>query len=76
MKCYEDCYKEFFLCIKLMESSNMYVLNYQVSSVQSFMNFLHLGQVTHTPQGMETLRHFLFDVCGVSAEWKMEDVLE
>ena len=25
---------------------------------------------------METLRHFLFNVCGVAAEWKMEDVLE
>lgn len=25
---------------------------------------------------METLRQFLFDVCGVSADWKMEDVLE
>ena len=35
-----------------------------------------MGQVTHTHEGMETLQHFLFDVCGVSAEWKMEDVLE
>ena len=24
---------------------------------------------------METLRHFLFDVCGVDAGWNMEDVL-
>lgn len=32
--------------------------------------------MTHTPEGMETLKHFLFDVCGVSAGWKMEDVLE
>jgi len=32
--------------------------------------------VTHTPEGMETLKHFLFDVCGISAGWKMEDVLE
>ena len=35
-----------------------------------------MGQVTHTHEGMETLQHFLFDVCGVSAEWKMKDVLE
>ncbi|XP_058732021.1 uncharacterized protein LOC131603640 [Vicia villosa] len=33
-------------------------------------------EVTHTPEGMDTLKHFLFDVCGISAEWKMEDVLE
>jgi len=33
-------------------------------------------QVTHSTQGMETLRHFLIDVCGVTAEWKMQDVLE
>ena len=25
---------------------------------------------------METLRHFLFDVCGVTADWEMQDVLE
>lgn len=33
-------------------------------------------QVTHSTQGMETLRHFLIDVCGVTADWKMQDVLE
>lgn len=32
--------------------------------------------MTHSPKGMETLRHFLFDVCGVSADWKMEDLME
>ena len=24
---------------------------------------------------METLRYFLFDICGVHADWKMEDVM-
>ncbi|KAK9265367.1 hypothetical protein L1049_003517 [Liquidambar formosana] len=33
-------------------------------------------EVTHSPEGMETLRYFLFDVCGVTAGWKMEDVLD
>ncbi|XP_042407476.1 GMP synthase [glutamine-hydrolyzing]-like [Zingiber officinale] len=33
-------------------------------------------EVTHSPRGMETLRHFLLDVCGISADWKMQDVLE
>lgn len=25
---------------------------------------------------METLQHFLFDVCGMIADWKIQDVLE
>jgi len=25
---------------------------------------------------METLRRFLFDVCGIIADWKMQDVLD
>lgn len=25
---------------------------------------------------METLRRFLFDVCGVTGDWKMQDVME
>lgn len=33
-------------------------------------------QVTHSPGGMETLTYFLFNVCGVSAGWKMENVME
>lgn len=32
--------------------------------------------MTHSPEGMETLRYFLFDVCGVSAGWNMENVLD
>uniref|UniRef100_A0A0C9RXF2 GMP synthase [glutamine-hydrolyzing] n=1 Tax=Wollemia nobilis TaxID=56998 RepID=A0A0C9RXF2_9CONI len=33
-------------------------------------------EVTHSVHGMETLRHFLFKVCGVAADWKLQDVLE
>ncbi|KAJ0263450.1 hypothetical protein HA466_0038030 [Hirschfeldia incana] len=33
-------------------------------------------EVTHSPKGMETLKHFLFDVCGVSADLKMDDLME
>lgn len=25
---------------------------------------------------METLRHFLFKICGITADWKMQDVME
>lgn len=39
-------------------------------------DLMDLLQVTHSPEGMETLRYFLFDICGVTAGWKMEDVLE
>lgn len=33
-------------------------------------------EVTHSPKGMESLRHFLIDVCRVPTDWNMEDVLE
>ncbi|RWR80511.1 GMP synthase glutamine-hydrolyzing [Cinnamomum micranthum f. kanehirae] len=33
-------------------------------------------EVTHSPRGMETLRRFLFNVCGVTGDWKMQDVME
>ncbi|CAM6014911.1 unnamed protein product [Sphagnum balticum] len=32
-------------------------------------------EVTHSLRGMETLRHFLLEVAGVTAEWKLQDVL-
>ncbi|XP_047338779.1 GMP synthase [glutamine-hydrolyzing]-like [Impatiens glandulifera] len=51
-----------------------------VAAVQNperrFYGLQYHPEVTHSPQGMETLKNFLFDVCGVSADWKMEDILE
>ncbi|KAM3317290.1 hypothetical protein ACQJBY_035118 [Aegilops geniculata] len=41
-----------------------------------FYGLQYHPEVTHSPQGMETLRHFLFDVCGIKADWKMQDVLD
>ncbi|KAK3034538.1 hypothetical protein RJ639_033784 [Escallonia herrerae] len=41
-----------------------------------FYGLQYHPEVTHSPKGMETLRYFLFDVCGITAGWKMEDVLE
>ena len=32
--------------------------------------------MTHSTQGKETLRRFLFDVCGIKADWKIQDVLD
>lgn len=33
-------------------------------------------QVTHTVRGTEILKHFLFDVSGIIADWKLQDVLK
>ncbi|XP_009764602.1 uncharacterized protein LOC107818590 [Nicotiana tabacum] len=41
-----------------------------------FYGLQYHPEVTHSTEGMKTLRHFLFDVCGITAGWKMEDVLE
>ncbi|ERN01642.1 uncharacterized protein LOC18429727 isoform X2 [Amborella trichopoda] len=32
-------------------------------------------EVTHSPKGMETLQYFLFEVCKVTADWELKDVL-
>lgn len=41
-----------------------------------YFSFFSLYKVTHSPQGMEMLRRFLFDVCGIKADWKMQYVLD
>ncbi|KAK9143755.1 hypothetical protein Syun_013155 [Stephania yunnanensis] len=41
-----------------------------------FYGLQYHPEVTHSPEGMETLRCFLFNVCGVTADWNMEDVME
>ncbi|KAF3785770.1 GMP synthase glutamine-hydrolyzing [Nymphaea thermarum] len=33
-------------------------------------------EVTHSPQGMETLQHFLFNICGITADWNLHGVLQ
>ena len=33
-------------------------------------------EVVHTPQGTHLLRHFLFDACGCSGDWKMSSFIE
>ncbi|XP_047341236.1 GMP synthase [glutamine-hydrolyzing] [Impatiens glandulifera] len=43
---------------------------------RKFYGLQYHPEVTHSPEGMETLKYFLFDVCGVAADWKMEDILE
>ncbi|KAA3468936.1 GMP synthase [glutamine-hydrolyzing]-like [Gossypium australe] len=41
-----------------------------------FYGLQYHPEVTHSPEGMETLRSFLFEVCGVNAGWKMENVMD
>lgn len=38
--------------------------------------FQYHPEVTHSEKGLETLRHFLLEVCGLEANWSMADVLE
>lgn len=33
-------------------------------------------EVAHTEQGTDTLRHFLLDIAGLTADWSMAEVLE
>ena len=33
-------------------------------------------EVTHTPQGSQMIRNFLYDVCGCRGDWKVDDVIE
>lgn len=33
-------------------------------------------EVRHTERGMETLKHFLFKVACISADWRIENILE
>ncbi|KAM3404044.1 hypothetical protein ACQJBY_007252 [Aegilops geniculata] len=41
-----------------------------------FYGLQYHPEVTHSTQGKETLRRFLFDVCGIKADWKIQDVLD
>lgn len=43
---------------------------------RGFYGLQYHPEVTHSIRGMETLKHFLIDVCGVTADWKMQDVLD
>ncbi|BBH03369.1 GMP synthase glutamine-hydrolyzing, putative / glutamine amidotransferase, putative [Prunus dulcis] len=46
------------------------------SPSRRFYGLQYHPEVTHSPEGMETLRYFLFDICKVSAGWSMENVLD
>ncbi|RWW01317.1 hypothetical protein BHE74_00045359 [Ensete ventricosum] len=68
--------------VKLPEGFTVVARSLQgsVAAIQNrsrrFYGLQYHPEVTHSTQGMETLRHFLLDVCGVNADWKMQDVLE
>ncbi|VFQ63705.1 unnamed protein product [Cuscuta campestris] len=68
--------------VKLPDGFNVVARSHQgaVAAIEHrerrFYGLQYHPEVTHSTEGMETLKHFLFDVCGVTAGWKMEDVLE
>jgi GMP synthase (glutamine-hydrolysing) len=33
-------------------------------------------EVTHTPHGVDLLRNFLYEICGIQGTWKMSDFME
>jgi GMP synthase (glutamine-hydrolysing) len=33
-------------------------------------------EVTHSEKGTETLRHFLLEVCGITADWQLQNVMK
>ncbi|WCJ28941.1 GMP synthase [glutamine-hydrolyzing] [Euphorbia peplus] len=41
-----------------------------------FYGLQYHPEVSHSPEGMATLRYFLFDVCGISANWSMKNVVD
>ncbi|KAL8543622.1 hypothetical protein ACS0TY_004261 [Phlomoides rotata] len=41
-----------------------------------FYGLQYHPEVTHSEEGLQTLEHFLFDLCGVTADWNMDDVVE
>ncbi|KAL6549631.1 hypothetical protein OROHE_008362 [Orobanche hederae] len=41
-----------------------------------FYGLQYHPEVTHSPEGMQTLRYFLFDICGVAPTWSMENLLD
>ncbi|KAJ9147948.1 hypothetical protein P3X46_030060 [Hevea brasiliensis] len=41
-----------------------------------FYGLQYHPEVTHSPERMDTLSYFLFDVCGISANWNMENVVD
>ncbi|XP_047972116.1 GMP synthase [glutamine-hydrolyzing]-like [Salvia hispanica] len=43
---------------------------------RGFYGLQYHPEVTHSPEGMDTLKYFLFDICEISASWKMQDILD
>ena len=45
------------------------------TSVQFYGVQFH-PEVTHTPHGVELLRNFLYEICGINGTWRMADFME
>ena len=43
---------------------------------QRYYGLQYHPEVKHTDRGMETLKHFLFGIAKLNADWKLENILE
>ena len=46
------------------------------NQAQQYYGLQYHPEVKHTDRGMETLKHFLFGIAKLSADWKLENILE
>jgi len=47
-----------------------------IANAQGMVGLQFHPEVTHTPQGKEIIRNFLFRICGCEAEWTVASVIE
>jgi len=46
------------------------------NQAQRYYGLQYHPEVKHTDRGMETLKHFLFGIAKLKADWKLENILE
>ena len=46
------------------------------NQTKQFYGLQYHPEVKHTDRGMETLKHFLFGIAKLNADWKLENILE
>ena len=46
------------------------------NQAQRYYGLQYHPEVKHTDRGMETLKHFLFGIAKLTADWKLENILE